>query len=320
MDNLRQAQEDAIEERIRKAQRLINEVLLPIPRAWILALAAASFLSLLEVTRSADGGVTVSLHTTAITAILVGLVWLPFVIKVVALGGGALKTPVGEASTPGLEPWLQTAKDAVASGIAAVETAQSGASPTQQPALQQILRELQDKLVDLSTLSTTATAKYQTPAGLTTLHALARTYERLRATLPSGSQRTFEMTKVTAQARAAAQATPITSADAIELFKEEGDGSRIVALAVMRTRPDPAYLPFILEAIDHSRSAFEQYQALRTAQSLLPILNTEQKQQLAQVIYHQRSGEPRTHISRDSDRWAVSDDILGQIQSVSAVP
>jgi hypothetical protein len=309
MDGQNQVQD----ERFREAHSLLTELILPIPKAWMQTLAVAIVLSLFEVTRNADGGVTVSLHVTAITTILVGLVWLPFLLKVVALSGGGIKTPAGEASTPGLASWLHTAKDAVVSGIAAVDTAQAVAPAAQRPVLQQIQSELQDKLVGLSTLSTPTSPRDQGSAYLTTLRTLARTYERLRATLPSSSQRTFEMSKITAEARAIAQATLITSADAISLFQEGREGSRVVALAVMQAKPDPAYFPLVLDAIDHSRSAFEQYQALRTAQVLLPMLSAEQKQQLAQVISHQQSGQPGTHITPDSDRRPLSDNILKAI-------
>lgn len=64
----------------------------------------------------------------------------------------------------------------------------------------------------------------------------------------------------------------------------------------------------MLDAIEHSRSAFEQYHAMRVSLEMLPSLSPEQKQGLAEVIANQRN----LRFRRDSDRWWLSEKILTQ--------
>jgi len=68
-----------------------------------------------------------------------------------------------------------------------------------------------------------------------------------------------------------------------------------------------------LSAIGHSKSAFEQYHALFAAYTLLPRLNTQQKQELKAVIEAQRGRGLRRHINPGTDRWVLSENILKRL-------
>ena len=81
----------------------------------------------------------------------------------------------------------------------------------------------------------------------------------------------------------------LTPAEVTKLFAE-GGGGRIAALAVMRERPSPQRLSLAVDAVAHSRSAFEQWQALRAIEQMLPTLTADQLRQVVAVIEEQRSG------------------------------
>ncbi len=75
----------------------------------------------------------------------------------------------------------------------------------------------------------------------------------------------------------------------------------------------------VLPGIVSSRSAFEQYQALRAAEEMIQSLDASQLEKLVQAVRDQRSGGPGKFITRDSDRWAISERILGMAASQKGI-
>ena len=143
----------------------------------------------------------------------------------------------------------------------------------------------------------------------------AHLYDSVRSKLPRGFQRTKAMIKIVSEIRNAATSNKEDASTAIKkLLDENSAGSRIAAIGILQANPDPEYFPFILEAIGQSRSAFEQYQALSSAQSFLPRLSDKQKRQLKKVIKQQRGDQPEQFIKAGSDRWVMSDLILQKLK------
>ena len=81
--------------------RLLSS-LLNLPRPWLAVAIAMILLSTVEVTLTSSGEMTVAFRVTGITALLFALIWLPILLRIIALLGGGVKTSAGEASTPGL--------------------------------------------------------------------------------------------------------------------------------------------------------------------------------------------------------------------------
>lgn len=136
-------------------------------------------------------------------------------------------------------------------------------------------------------------------------------YESVRTKLPSGTRRTRAMNKIVSEIRNTVASNKEDASKAIaQLINENSDGSRIAAIGILQTEPNPKYFPFILDAIGQSRSTFEQYQALTSARSFLQVLSDEQKSQLKEVIKSQRGDQPDQYINPDSDRWVLSEIIL----------
>lgn len=88
-------------------ERLLRLVL-PLPRIWIVIVLVAALVSTISVGRTSGGGWSVTFQVTTVTVVLVGLIWLPAVLRLLALAGGGLKTPAGEVTTPGLAELLRS--------------------------------------------------------------------------------------------------------------------------------------------------------------------------------------------------------------------
>jgi hypothetical protein len=78
------------------------------------------------------------------------------------------------------------------------------------------------------------------------MQELAREYERVRAVMPSGVDRTREMTKVVAQMKRIA----LTVLPALSAFsRSDSSGERLAAIAVLQIRFDPDYIDWLAECL-----------------------------------------------------------------------
>jgi hypothetical protein len=83
---------------------------------------------------------------------------------------------------------------------------------------------------------------------------------------------------------------------------------------MMQARPELRDFDSVLAAITLSRSAFEQYHALLLAEMMLAGLSAEDKQRVAEAV----KGVRGLRFSRDTDRWQISERILGSVRNSSA--
>lgn len=194
---------------------------------------------------------------------------------------------------------------ALASLIAAYDTATDKAPKAEQPKLRQTRQALESNLVSLAPEAQQARKQ---------LEELARVYEEMRRDMGPGTGRTLKLTSIVTQARALAKQAGYGSIEVSDLFAGDSEGARIVSLAIVQAMPDLNFFDLVLQSISNSRSAFEQYQALQAMEHLLPLLNADQKRELTVVLKDQRSGGPGKFITKDSDRWLLSSRILDAIQ------
>lgn len=140
---------------------------------------------------------------------------------------------------------------------------------------------------------------------------LARAYERERRAPPS-AYRTARMETIVASARLLG--TSQLSRDEVrQLFGSGEDGKRVVALAAMQANAGLADIEAILDGIGNSRSAFEQYHALRALERAQDQLTAEQRRRAHEVITRQR--EPGGFITdEDPDRWILSSRLLTALE------
>ena len=145
------------------------------------------------------------------------------------------------------------------------------------------------------------------------LEVLANNYDAVRRDMVSGRERTYKMSSIVAQIRAAALQFKPKPKQIQKLFDKGNDGSRIVALSLLQVLKYQDIFDIILESIGNSRTAFEQYTALSAAERMVTGLEAAERKKLKDVIEDQRSGGPGKWITTDSDRWGLSERILARL-------
>jgi hypothetical protein len=280
-------------------------VVLQVPRGWLALIMVAACASTLNIERIAGGGFQIGFHVTTITAILIGLIWLPALLRVIAIAGGGLKTPAGEASTPGLMDFLklldpQAQRETLPTLIAAADVTET--SPANAQSAQRWRQEFEDRL---------ATLLATQPSAHELLEDIARTYERIRNEQRAGPDRTFRMTELVAQARALRES--VTSSDVVDLFNRGSEGLRIVALGLVQAEPTGEFFELVRDGIASSRSAFEQYQSLRAATDMLPTLSRQQRESLAEALEGERADVRGTEPQADSSRWQLMSELYRRL-------
>jgi len=137
----------------------------------------------------------------------------------------------------------------------------------------------------------------------------ANAYERLRQTMESGYERTAKQQEIVDQARMAARARDHDPAEVRELFNSGKSGNRIYAIGLMQEDARLRDFAAMIEAIRGSRSAFEQYTALRLAEKMVPDLTSDERRELRATL----EAERRRYITPDTDRWPISERILSKL-------
>src|SRR5690242_16925225 len=73
-----------------------------VPKLWVGTMLVAALISTLHIDISPEHKVSGSVGVTGLTALLLALIWLPALVRILGIAGGGVKTPAGEATTPGL--------------------------------------------------------------------------------------------------------------------------------------------------------------------------------------------------------------------------
>lgn len=148
---------------------------------------------------------------------------------------------------------------------------------------------------------------------LAAARAVGSRYEHLRTTEPSGWDRTSRMEGALREARAL-DTLVLTASDVASVFATGTDGNRIVALALVEGDPRLATADILVDAIVHSRSAFEQYHALVAADRALEHLSPEDRSRVGVAVESSLAGPLG---ERSSDRRTVARRILEKLRSTN---
>ena len=154
-----------------------------------------------------------------------------------------------------------------------------------------------------------------------TLNRSAQAYTDFRKTLPPSPQRTAKLTEIFSDMRVAARKRGKTqlSSETIKAYLDSDDaGERMIGIAIVESSAgDVQHFKQKLKIIDgESKSAFEQYQAIRTAWKMLRNLSNPQKRQLQEALERQRDYNEEKHqwIRKGTDRWGLSGRLLSAIK------
>jgi len=144
------------------------------------------------------------------------------------------------------------------------------------------------------------------------LQMLANEYGHTRRTMRSGRKRTKILDHIMIQLKELAQERHFEPGDVWEWFSRGQPETRVTAVGLMLGDESLRDVFIMLDAIRDSRSAFEQFYALRLAEEMLPQLSSLESEWLAETICEvQRRRKLR--LGRDSDRWQVSVAILARL-------
>ncbi|MBO3457805.1 hypothetical protein G7B40_021815 [Aetokthonos hydrillicola Thurmond2011] len=277
-----------------------------LPRNWLIITTIFIVLSTFQISK--DKQLSIKFQVTNTTAIFLALTWLPSVLKIFALSGGALKTPGVEITNSSVVPILQSlSSDSLGFLIEQTKQGEDVAPLTQQQEVRKVRHECQK--VYASRFSGSEIRQQ--------MERLAERYKEVRRLMPSSPQRTFEMESITGRLRALAPKVDFSAKEVLDFLQSSDQGKRLQGLSITEWSGDPIYFESVLHIINYSQTAFEQTSALRAAHKMIPQLNDEQKKDLQQVLTNQRDYNPdeKRWIKPDSNRWTISDRILSALQS-----
>lgn len=141
-----------------------------------------------------------------------------------------------------------------------------------------------------------------------TLGSLTCDYDNLRTFYPAGPDRTMQMATIFAYMRSVNHNISCDVSDIVKMCNSESEGNRLAAIAFTQVKPDPAYFDVLIIVIQNGKSAFEQYQALKSLELILKKLNKEQKTRLKEILSKWELFE------QNSDRGKVATQLLIQIE------
>jgi hypothetical protein len=142
------------------------------------------------------------------------------------------------------------------------------------------------------------------------LVALYDLYRYIRATQPVSDERTDALDELAERMYAAGREAEFDPAEVSSWFHEGDDALRVVALNVMRARPECRDFPAVLETIDEPRSLFEQYYGLELALTMTPTLDDLERRLLGYAVERARS---RRKFRKDEPLMDLSDAIVTEL-------
>ncbi|HMJ73183.1 MAG TPA: hypothetical protein VK471_07480 [Solirubrobacterales bacterium] len=301
-----QSQRGVPAETLEQARVLLAEAL-KISRPWALVVVVAVVVSAFDVSHEGGSGWTIGFQISSTTVLLLSLMWLPGLIRVIAMTGVNFKTAAGEATTSGLLGLLKdlspdAKREALPSVIAAFDMV-AAEKPEERHAARRARDDLESQLV---------AAEPEPGDPKEVLQQYGREYEQLRAEMDPGPERTFQMNSLLAEARAAAKAAQLSGDEIRNFFASDRVGLRLMAIASLQVSPDISVFAQLLDAIANSRSAFEQYHALAAARDHVPLMSGNQRRELRKVLKHQLN-DPVKGIEQDGSRHREVQALLAEL-------
>ncbi|RDE19405.1 hypothetical protein DV711_10935 [Motiliproteus coralliicola] len=268
----------------------------PSPRCWYITLAVVAVISVFSYSEG-----KFEFGVRAYTLITLVMMWMPYLLKLLALMGGGIKTAAGEIKTSGLAELLPQL-------LGVINEYEREILQDQAPTTQALIRTLRDK----AEKEIAATVEEGQSFKLACQN-LATDYDALRKSQPSGLERTQAMSGIATQMRVLAKKADYQTEDLQTLYQDSSGGNRVLTLSAIQAVSSPEHFPMVLKSIGQSESAFEQHLALRVAQTMVGDIDEEAKRQLKATIEDQQSGGEGKWITKDSDRYRLSQRIVQMI-------
>jgi hypothetical protein len=289
------------------ALRDVMKLLVTVPRPWWALMLLAALASVLDVTISSSGW-SAAVRISSGTVVVLGLFWLPVLINLLALAGGTLKFPSGEATSKGLLDLLAALRDVPPDlkreTFPPVIAALGSVPDPARENVRAVRTELEEQLSALPMDQADARAR---------LRDLVQRYDELRPNRVINPRTVFDLDRLAAEVLGFVRVAHHEPAPASQ-FREEGDGERIIDLVSIEALPSSVHVPQVLDAIRAPRSAFEQYQALLALDKLVPELNVGQQVEAIEALKVAQSDASDLQITRkDPSRWVLSGQLVSRL-------
>jgi hypothetical protein len=266
-------------------------------------------LSLFNLAWSQESGWQVQVAVGDTTILLLAILWLPLLLQIFALVGGAIRAPWAEFSSPGLEDLLRhispRMKDEVVGAVNVVLESAATVPGDEAEALQAHQEINQSYRAQLAPED----AKIE-------LMRLAQRYNEVMG-FPSGTRRNFLQEAIAGAMRSLALKADIEENTVNEYLRSPHPGLRLVGLSCIDSFDHLGSFDWVLDAIARPLSAFEQANALYAMLRLIPVLTPSQQQRLKDVLLEQRNYDKTQQqwIKPGSDRWEMSDRLLAELEA-----
>lgn len=139
------------------------------------------------------------------------------------------------------------------------------------------------------------------------LEAMARSYDRLRAELRPGAERTAQLDAIVTQARHLARDGRLWTEELRDLLTADRPGDRVIGLAAAQATADPQVVDEVYAIAMHPRTPFEGYHALLALEALAQGMDRRQLESIAENLRYLSRAE---ELARDSARRHLIDRIL----------
>ncbi len=188
------------------------------------------------------------------------------------------------------------------------------------PALSQADREALDQFIVAQVTEEkgdTALANAMRREALALSEGAARRYEELRLG-PSDPVRTAEMQATLETARKVAMAAKLTKPEVRAIFLKGTEGDRVRAIGLMQGDRHLADFTIALEALKNSRSAFEQFHALKLIGEMTSSLSPDEIAVLRATLDVQMG--PAGHIHAHGRRWRLAQQVIARLDGGGGPP
>ena len=214
--------------------------------------------------------------------VALALIWLPPLLRLLALTGGSLKAGGVEASAVGMFP-----RDELVELLtrAKAVTSMSGEADDGDVAIAELNAAVDKVAFDVLDSASSLDDNV--------LRRLALEYERLRRETPPGPARTSAMTRIVNEARVrAASSLQVAKTKAQRLLRSPSQGDRIVGLALAQEAVSEESFFDVMKLISKSETAFEMFHALIALQEMAPFLDESRRKRAVEELSLEQ-GDPR---------------------------
>ncbi len=290
-------------ERIKQAHRVLSEMLWPGP-VWTGFVLVLGALSMLDVEWTALGGASWHFRVTGSSVAIVGLLWLPGFMNVLALAGGSVKALGFEGNLQGMLRFLLDnldpagQREIIANMLPLMEDVAQGSDPQRRDELDDVRQELEIRLESLGEDANLARQR---------LRLIADDYEQAIRHNALKETMDFRARTLAVKARASARPAGLSLEEVAGLLSSEREGDRIVGASVAMEAPSTAHVELLMTNVEQAATGLEQALMLRALDATRPDMDRRGSRALCRRLHdwHRTDARGRRTVDPASAAWFI---------------